>query len=76
MGLFTSLCKNCDSELEWFLHAENGILCRNCGRHNTEDDLLDNFCGLDYHRNKENFLKKRKSIRERKVKIEKIKKSL
>lgn len=76
MGLFNSLCKKCDDEIDWFLKAKDGIKCRNCGTHNTEQDLWDNFCGLDYHRNKQQYIKKRRSIRERKQKIDKIKKSM
>ena len=77
MGLFTSLCKKCDEELGWFLEAKIGIKCRKCETLNTQEDLWDNFCGLDYHNgNKESYIKKRKSIRERKVKINKIKKSM
>ena len=36
MGLFISLCKNCDEELHWFLEFKKGIKCRSCGTHNTE----------------------------------------
>ena len=49
MGLFTSLCKNCDEELQWFLEVKKGITCKKCGVHNTEKDVWDNFMGLDYH---------------------------
>ena len=77
MGLFTSLCKNCDEELQWFLEVKKGITCKKCGVHNTEKDVWDNFMGLDYHHgNKELYIKKRKDIRERKLKINKLKKSI
>jgi anaerobic ribonucleoside-triphosphate reductase len=76
MGLFHSLCKKCDDELDWFLEAKKGIKCRDCGTHNTQEDLWENFCGLDYHKDKETFLRKRRTIKERKLKIDKIKKSL
>ena len=77
MGQFTSLCKNCDTEMNWFLEIKDGITCRKCGVHNIEKDVWDNFCGLDYHNGDgELYIKKRKSIRERKIKINKIKKSM
>jgi len=76
MGQFTSLCKNCYSEMHWFLSVKNGIDCRNCGRHNTEKDVWGNFVGLDYYIDKESYIKKKKSIDDRKSKINKIKKSL
>jgi len=78
MGLFTSLCKHCDAEIEWFLSAENGFLCEKCGRHNAKKDIWDNlmYPSLGYFNNKEEFIKKRKALRERKLKIEQIKKSL
>ena len=72
MGLFNSLCKDCDNELDWFLEAKKGIICRKCGIHNTQEDLLENFCGLDYHNDKEIFIKKRRTIKQRKLKINKI----
>ena len=78
MGLFISLCKNCDEELHWFLEVKKGIKCRSCGTHNTEKDIQESmvWCNSGYRTNKELFLKKRKSIRERKLKIDKIKKSI
>ena len=77
MGLFNSLCKNCDEEIDWFLEAKKGIKCRECGTHNTQEDLWKNFCGLDYHHgNKEEYIRKRRAIRERKLKLNKIKKSM
>lgn len=76
MGLFHSLCKNCDDELDWFLEAKKGIECRKCGTQNTQQDLWDNFCGLEYQNNKELFLRKRRLLKNRKLKIDKIKKSM
>jgi hypothetical protein len=76
MGLFNSLCKNCDDEIDWFLEAKKGIKCLKCKTVNTQEDLWKNLCGIDYHGNKELYIKKRKVIRERKFKIEKIKKSM
>ena len=75
MGLFNSLCKNCDDELDWFMEANLGIDCRKCGTQNTQEDLWDNFCGLDYHNNKESYIRKRE-IRKRKLKLDRIKKSM
>lgn len=74
MGLFTSLCKNCDEELNWFLEVKGGITCRNCGEHNTEKDIWNNqmYPRLGYWDDKESFIKKRKAIRERKLKIGKL----
>lgn len=72
MGLFYSICKNCDEELHWFFEVKNGIICKNCGVHNTEDEVKDSLVNWksEYRTNKELFLKKRKVIREQ------IKKSL
>ena len=37
MGLFYSLCKNCDDELHWFLEAKKGI--KFAFAKNTDDAL-------------------------------------
>lgn len=78
MGLFTSLCKNCDNGIDWFLEAKKGIKCEKCGTHNTEQELKESmtWCNSEYRKDKESFLRKRKSIRERKLKLDKIKNSM
>ena len=76
MGLFTSLCKNCDEELDWFLEVKGGITCKKCGTHNTEKDVKESLIGNPFYEKREFMIKERKKIRERRLKIDKLKKSI
>lgn len=42
MGLFTSYCKNCGRDINWFLLPDNQkyMDCKYCGVSNTENDLF------------------------------------
>ena len=76
MGQFTSLCVKCDSEIHWFLFARDGIVCRNCGYHNDEKEIHDSLIGSPFREKKELMIKNRRKTRDRKLKIDEIKKSL
>jgi len=52
MGLFTSHCPYCDSEIHWFLQAPEDYIC-NCGRHVTVKEIRE-----DWHRRYTEHLKK------------------
>ena len=57
MGLFTSYCRKCNTEIHWFLKPKYGfITCRECDEYNSYDDLCKSRNKKDYwkpfHRNK------------------------
>jgi len=61
MGLFTSYCKDCNSEIDWFLAPKYGyIQCRKCEEYNTHVDLLKSLKNEKYwtvHRRKKKITK-------------------
>ena len=47
MGLFTSNCKECLQEITWFLEAPKNYHCRNCGTHNSSEEIEKSW-GVNY----------------------------
>lgn len=39
MGQFTSLCKQCDTEIHWFIHLPKNFHCERCGTYNSPEEI-------------------------------------
>jgi hypothetical protein len=39
MGRFTSLCKECDHEISWFLNEPQNYHCPKCGTYNSPKEI-------------------------------------